>query len=374
VVPCPLLLAAFATLAGPPPELPAFWYDLGHRVVADIAEQRLTPAAARAVRDLLGGQRMSDASVWADNIKSYRHDADPLHYVNIPLGATAYDPRRDCPHGKCVIAAIASDRQVLANNAAPMLDRAEALRFLIHFIGDLHQPLHVADDNDRGGNQRVVWLEGDSMNLHKVWDGELLNRYGLTEESYLAELRQEMDTMNLPAIERGTVVDWAMEGHRIGVERAYRVPANGRLGAAYVEANRPVVERALIAAGVRLAKVLNEALAEYRPSLGPAADHNPGVYLDREAAAHVGETAAVMGSVVSVFRSPGGNVYLNFGADYPRQTFTAVVLAPVPSWTAGLDTLKGKRVRVRGQIVSYQGRVEIVLEDPGQISAEAIRR
>jgi hypothetical protein len=71
-----------------------------------------------------------------------------------------------------------------------------------------------------------------------------------------------------------------------------------------------------------------------------------------------------------VFRSPGGNVYLNFGADYPRQTFTAVALAPLPGWTVGLDSLVGKRVRVRGEIVKYRGRVEIVLKESGQIGVE----
>jgi hypothetical protein len=372
------LLAAVLTthraVAGPPSAANALWYDLGHRVVADIAEERLMPVAARAVRDILGGQRLSDASVWADNIKQYRHDADPLHYVNIPLGAAAYVAERDCPHGKCIIAAIESDRQVLANPAASTLDRAEALRFLIHFIGDLHQPLHVADDGDRGGNRRAVYLEGDSMNLHQVWDGELLNRYGLNERTYLAELRREMDTMDLAVLERGTVVDWAMEGHRIAVQRAYRVPRGGRLDQAYVKANRPIVDHVVIAAGVRLAKVLNETLASYRPSPEPPVTLGPGVYPDREAAAHVGETATIVGTVASVFRSPGGNVYLNFGADYPRQTFTAVALAPVPAWTKGLDSLNGRRVKVRGEIVSYRGRVEIVLRTAEQLAADPATR
>ena len=369
-----VLLAALAVSPTPPPTRPVFWYDLGHRIVADIAERRLTPGAARAVRDLLGGQRMSDASVWADNIKQYRHDADPLHYVNIPLGATSYDSARDCPTGKCIIAAIASDRQVLADNGASPLDRAEALRFLIHFMGDLHQPLHVADDNDRGGNRRVVWLEGDSMNLHQVWDGELLYHYGMDEATYLPRLERKTDTMNLALIERGTVVDWAMEGHRIAVEHVYKVPPDGRLGTAYLEENKPIIDRALIAAGVRLAKVLNETLAGYRPSAEPAAaELGPGVYLDREAAAHVGETATVVGTVATVFRSPGGNIYLNFGADYPRQTFTAVALAPVPAWTARLDTLTGRRVRVHGPIVSYRGRLEIELKAQEQISVEPSR-
>ena len=346
------------------------WFDLGHRMVAGIAEQRLTPRTAAAVRDILGGQSLADASVWADNIRQYRHDADALHYVNIPLTATAYDSARDCAHGTCIIAAIASDRRVLATPSASPLDRAEALRFLIHFMGDLHQPLHVADNGDRGGNRRTVYLDGDSTNLHKVWDGEILEHQGVTAASYLDQLRREMDTMDLAALEQGTIVDWAMEGHRLAAERAYRLPRSGQLGGSYLEASRPVIDHALIAAGVRLAKVLNETLAGYRPTTPATASLGTGVYTDREALAHVGETAAVVGTVAAVFRSPGGNVYLNFGADYPRQTFTAVALAPLPGWTAGLDGLMGKRVRVRGEIVKYRGRVEIVLKEPGQIGVE----
>jgi hypothetical protein len=258
----------------------------------------------------------------------------------------------------------------LANPSASVLDRADALRFLIHFMGDLHQPLHVADNSDRGGNRRTVLLDGDSTSLHEAWDGKMLEHYQLTEGAYLGQLRREMDTIDLAAIERGTVVDWAMEGHRIAVEHAYRLPRGGRVDARYLEANRPIIDRAIIAAGVRLAKVLDEALASSRPTNPAGEPLGPGVYTDREAIAHVGETAAVVGTVAAVFRSPGGNVYLNFGADYPRQTFTAVALAPVRSWTARLDGLTGKRVRVRGEIVRYRGRVEIVLKEPGQISVE----
>ena len=353
-----------------PPGARARWYDLGHRIVARIAEERLTPHTKEAVRDILGGQSLADASVWADNIRQYRHDADALHFVNVPLSATAYDSRRDCPHRKCIIAAIASDTQVLANPAASPVDRAEALRFLVHFVGDLHQPLHVTDNGDRGGNQRTVYLLGDSMNLHRVWDGELLKPFGLSESSYLDQLHREMDTLDLEALARGTVAEWAMEGHRIAVEHAYRLPPDGRLGDAYVRANRPFVDHALIAAGVRLARLLNQSLAGYRSGSPAATSLGPGVYTDREAAAHVGETATVVGTVAAVFRSPGGNVYVNFGADYPRQTFTAVALAPLGSWAGRLDDLSGKRVRVRGEIVNYRARVEIVLKESDQITLE----
>ncbi len=345
------------------------WWDLGHRIVARIAEQRLTPHTREAVRDILEGQSLEDASVWADNIRQYRHDADPLHYVNIPVAAPSYDPRRDCPNGRCIVAAIPAEERVLSNRATSPLDRVEALRFLVHFMGDLHQPLHVADNHDRGGNQRTVYLAGDSTNLHKVWDGQLLEYQGVTESDYLDVLRREMDTMDLAALERGTVADWAMEGHRIAADHAYRLPRDGRIGDAYIQANRPIIDHALIAAGVRLAKVLNDVLANYHPSAA-GQSLGPGVYTDREAAAHLGETATVVGTVAAVFRSKGGNLYLNFGADYPRQTFTAVALAPVGSWTRGLDSLVGKRIGVRGEIVSYRGRVEIVLKGSDQIVEE----
>jgi hypothetical protein len=361
------LLALIPQLAqAATPWTSARWWDLGHRIVARIAEQRLTPSAREAVREILAGQSLEDASVWADNIRNYRHDADKLHYVNIPLAAMAYDAARDCPGGRCIIAAIAAERRVLADPTASPLDRTEALRFLVHFMGDLHQPLHVANNSDRGGNRRIVYLRGDSTDLHKVWDGELLEREGVTETPYFETLRREMDTLDLAALERGTVVDWAMEGHRLAAEYAYRVPRGGWLGDAYIEANRPLIDHALIAAGVRLAKVLNEALADYRPSREARA-LGAGTYTDREAATHVGETATVVGTVAAVYRSKSGNVYVNFGADYPRQTFTAVALAPAGSWTAGLDTLVGKRVGVRGKIVSYRGRVEIVLSGADQM-------
>ena len=356
-----------ALVASHAPAGTAGWWDLGHRTVALVAETRLLPRTRQAVRDILGGQSLADASVWADNIRQYRHEADPLHFVNVPLAASGYDSLRDCPNGRCIVAAIAADRRVLANPAAAPLDRAEALRFLIHFLGDLHQPLHTTDDGDRGGNLRPVYLAGDSTNLHKVWDGQILERAGLTDAAYLAQLTQEMATMNLPALERGTVVDWVMEGHRIAREQVYRLPADGRLDDAYLAAARRTIDHQVIAAGVRLAAVLNQTLANYRPSATPPVSLGPGVYLDREAAAHVGETATVVGTVASVYRSQGGNIYLNFGADYPRQTFTAVALAPLPAWTAGLDSLAGRRVGVRGAIVSYRGRLEIVLREPGQL-------
>ena len=356
--PVPSLTAGLGTV---------FWYDEGHRLVARLAEGRLTPRAAAAVRELLGGQSLADAALWADRIRARRPDTKPLHYVNIPLAASGYLPARDCPTGRCIIAAIERDRLTLADAHATPAARAEALRFLAHLIGDLHQPLHVADDGDRGGNDRRVTFLGVPKNLHEVWDGELIEAAGLSEEQYYARLRGRMDSLDLTALERGTAVDWAMEGHDVAARRAYRLPHGATIDRGYVEASLPSVDRALIAAGVRLARVLNQALGGYAPT--PRALTPTGVYSDLEAAAHVGETVTVVGTVATVHRSRAGTLYLNFGADYPHQTFSGAVLHPGGAWTEGLDSLAGKRVGLRGRISVYKGQVQMLIEQGDQIVA-----
>ena len=222
--------------------------------------RRLTPRADSVARRLLDGASLADVSDWADQVRHQRPETAPLHYVNIPLAADDYDPARDCPGGACVIAAIEADRLTLADTSAPGDARAEALRFLVHLVADLHQPLHVSNDDDRGGNERRVSLQGRSMSLHQLWDGELLRTTGLDEDQYLGHLTAMMDTLDLTAFERGSVTDWALEGHRIARESAYRLPPDGVLDDQYVAGNLPLAELALIKAGVRLAMMLNAAL------------------------------------------------------------------------------------------------------------------
>ena len=344
------------------------WYDMGHRLIARIAEARLTPHTADAVRSILAGQSLAAASTWADDIKGQRPQTGRLHYVNIPLEATSYDPATSgCGNGRCIIPEIEKDRQALIDSGSTGIERTEALRFLIHLIGDLHQPLHVADHDDHGGNDRNVMLGGEWFDLHRVWDGELIKTRGLSEEAYYQRLKKEMDSLNLSAFEGGTLIDWAMEGHTIAKEHVYHIPKGSHLGDAYVQENLPLIDLALIKAGVRLAKVLNETLANYQPALPASTTLGPQIYSDREAAAHVGETATVVGTVVSVHRVQSGNIYLNFGADYPHQTFSGAILKPRDPAFNQLDSLTGKRVGVRGLIKNYKGQPEILIERMDQI-------
>jgi hypothetical protein len=360
------LLAVFPADRMGTPSVSAVWFSAGHRVVVRLALLRLTPHTIAAMRDLLGGQDPVEASLWADQVRGSRRDTGALHFVNIPLDATAYDPATQCPEGRCIIAAIEHDRAILADEATPLPERAEALRFLLHLVGDLHQPLHVSDNDDRGGNQTEVSLFDRVTNLHKVWDGELIERAGLDEEAYFARLKLKMEGLDVGALERGSVVDWAMEGHRVAVEHAYRLPRGNNLGQAYLDDNLPRMDLAIIEAGVRLARVLNEALSGYHPAPLPAS-LGTGVYSDREAAAHEGEEATVVGVVVSVHRTKGGNIFLNFGADYPHQTFSAAILDPHDPALLSLDRLTGKTVGIRGRITRYKGSLEIVVETKEQI-------
>jgi hypothetical protein len=178
-----------------------------------------------------------------------------------------------------------------------------------------------------------------------------------------------MALLDLGTFERGTVVDWAMEGHQVAAENAYDIPRNRQLGERYEAANMPLVDLAIIKAGVRLAMVLNEALANYHPA-PPAASLGPGVYSDQQAAAHAGETAMVVGTVISVHRTKSGSIYLNFGADYPHQTFSGAILEPGSAALQNLDGLVGKRVGIRGLIKLYKGQAEIVITTREQIVVE----
>jgi hypothetical protein len=239
------------------------WGPMGHRLVAQLAWDGLTPRARHEVTRLLDGESLADAALWADRIRQDRRDTSPLHFVNIPAGAPAYDPDRYCRQDRCVIGAVEKYRQVLADSAAPRADRREALRFLLHFVGDLHQPLHVGDKGDRGGNGLSVTWRGKSENLHALWDSGLLEAWAPSEGGYLKTLRKNVQRM--PAAQRagvaaGSVVGWAMEGNALAANVAYQARPGESLGSAYLRAAGPVLDLAIARAGLRLARMLNEAL------------------------------------------------------------------------------------------------------------------
>ena len=164
------------------PALAFSWGKTGHRVVGQIAENHLSPKAAAAVRDLLGPDSLAEIANWADEIRSDPSwkRADPWHYVNIPDGET-YEAMTKNPAGD-IIVAMKRFEATLRNPAAPKEERIQALKFLVHMIGDIHQPLHAGKRDDLGGNRvSVHWFRSvEATNLHTVWDDLIIEQEKLS--------------------------------------------------------------------------------------------------------------------------------------------------------------------------------------------------
>jgi hypothetical protein len=246
-----------------PPHAQA-WGPEGHIVVAKIAASRLSASAKTAVRQLLGRHSLDSVANFADQVRGDRPETYNWHFVDIPKDATDYDANRDCkpsPKGDCIIAELGRAETDLVNRSLSRRKRAEALKFIVHFVGDLHQPLHCSDNNDKGGNDVKVTFLGHNTNLHRVWDSEIISEAHLSTADYADQLDAWLDSEETTELEKGTTEDWALAAHKLAKDNAYNVPDDHQLDVTYVETNQPVVDQQLALAGLRLAKVLNDAFA-----------------------------------------------------------------------------------------------------------------
>jgi hypothetical protein len=235
----------------------AAWGPTGHRAVGRVAERHLTPEAARAVRDLLGSEQLAYVTTWADEIRSEPRGvkAEPWHWVTIPDGQT-YDATPKNPEGD-VLEAIARMERTLGDRTAPRLERTEALKWLSHLIGDLHQPLHVGRGDDRGGNDLVVLWFGEPTNLHAVWDSKVIENSQLSF-SELADLVDHPTAEEVRSWQASRPGDWARESQEL--RPACYAIGDRRLSYRYIYDTWPIMQRRLLQAGVRLAGELNRLL------------------------------------------------------------------------------------------------------------------
>ncbi|MCH7700843.1 MAG: S1/P1 nuclease [Planctomycetes bacterium] len=249
------------------PTLCLAWGEDGHRIVGEIASHYLSPCTEEAVKSLLGDQTLADVSTWADEIKSDRKWdwAKPLHYANVTPGSDSFDLDRDCPEVGCVVSAIERFSRVLRTSGAARFpqptkkEQVEALKFLIHLVGDLHQPLHVSRARDRGGNDIAVEFFNNRTNLHSLWDSGLIRHTKKPWSEYAAELRAQVKGVKTryPRT-NGKVTEWATESYRLALSNAYDVPKDGKLGQASFDRNIPIVDERLKMAGVHLAALVQD--------------------------------------------------------------------------------------------------------------------
>ena len=196
----------------------------GHKVVAALSLEYLSDVARAGVQSLLGPDDSNyiNAPVWADQIRDDRPQTKPWHFVDIPNNAPGYDPARDCKNQNCAVARIDLFAKQLADRKAAKAKRVEALKFVIHFVGDIHQPLHGAeDDNDQGGNLVFVTVDGITDKLHSVWDTQLVNKLGSTPEEIAENLESRISEADVKKFSRGTPKDWAEESHKIAHDFIY---------------------------------------------------------------------------------------------------------------------------------------------------------
>lgn len=259
------------------------WSNQGHRLVGELAQRRLTPAANAQVAALLAGEpepSLAGVASWADTLRksspeSYKK-TERWHYINFPAGTCAYRPQRDCPDGNCVVGQIERQRAILGDRTQPLQARREALKFLVHFVGDVHQPLHASNRKDKGGNDFQISLRTDlqpeayaqknyvdgvmGTNLHSIWDYYILASERLSTPQYADRLAALPWPPKLPS-KSTNPADWASESCKL-IDAQHLYPKPHKMDSRYLDAQRPLAERQLRIAAKRLADLLNATLTD----------------------------------------------------------------------------------------------------------------
>ena len=234
-----------------------FWSKTGHRVVGEVAMGHLNRKTKRAVSKLLNGQSLAAVSNYADIIKSDRafKNFSAWHYVNIPLDKN-YSEVEPSPNGD-LVTGIQKCIEILKNQNSTEADRIFYLKMLIHLIGDLHQPMHVGRAEDKGGNDIQLQWFGKGSNLHRVWDSNMINDYGMSYTE-LSKKLPVLDKEQIKEIKKGTVLEWVKESQELVNEIYSSVGKGEKLGYSYSYKYWNTVEKQLQKGGLRLAQVLND--------------------------------------------------------------------------------------------------------------------
>ena len=234
------------------------WGSEAHRLIAEVAETHLTAAAKKEVSRLLAlepGSTLVSISTWADEHRSPATAA--LHYVNLPRDERCrYESEQSCVKGSCVVGAIERQTAMLASNA-PDEERLKALKYLVHFVADVHQPLHAGFADDRGGNTYQLQAFGRGTNLHAVWDVGLIEHFPGGPNALRAAVGAKKSTVDASF----APVKWAEESCRVASTEGF-YPSGHKLDDEYTRRWDPTLVQSMAAAARRLAVVLNESLAQ----------------------------------------------------------------------------------------------------------------
>jgi hypothetical protein len=194
------LLFVFSTNAISTPSFA--WGPQGHEVIAGLAESQLSPTAKNEINRLLSqepDQSLISISTWADEHRT--QTTAKWHFINFPKNTCSYELQRDCPDGQCAIVALDSYVKILADKKLDDVTRLNALKYIVHIYGDIHQPLHTGFSEDKGGNLYQIQVGGKPSNLHALWDTGFIQEFDLTNEKLINQitvlpLKMEKSTIN----------------------------------------------------------------------------------------------------------------------------------------------------------------------------------
>ena len=260
-----LLLACAGWLTPTPAQA---WAAFGHRLVALLAQEQLSDSTRTQVDALLAqeaGADLGTIAAWPDEIRQrpgYERTG-PFHYVNIKDAGCHYVATRDCPDGACIVTALPRYLQTLGDRSQLSSLRLEALKFVVHLVGDVHQPLHAGNRDDRGGNEFQINLNGEATNLHAVWDYHVLRSAELGLSAYRRRLRPRLATASIGSLDVG---EWAQASCALIDHQSLYPKRPGKLPAAYLDHKRPIAEQQIVLAAARLAAVLEQALGTKEPA------------------------------------------------------------------------------------------------------------
>lgn len=352
------------------------WGFKGHQAVATIAENHLTPQVKSQIAALLGSQSLSDVSTWADEVRNDAafKETEGWHFVNIPLGLSfdefANEVRAQGENN--VYGAMLKARSILTHPSSTKTQKIEALKFLVHFVGDAHQPMHISRKEDKGGNTIQVWFDNNGTNLHSLWDSKLLDHQGLS----VVEMSKSYDKATAEDIKKwqnDQPMQWLWESYQISTKLYAEVEQSNNLNEDYYNTHIGVIEQRIDQGGIRLAGILNDiysgdkVFASTKPAPVLPEEAQKVMMADakiidvKEAAKHLNETVTITAKVYGT-KDVGSMILVNVGAAYPDSPLTIVLRGDTKSLA-----VDGKTITVTGQVIDYKGKPEIIVTDKTQV-------
>lgn len=343
------------------------WGFKGHRAVATIAQKHLTSNTAYVVSAYLKGESMADVATWADENRN--NTTAPWHFLNLPLGLT---------HEQFVKFVGESDNNVytaILKTEASLKDRNlspdeknEALKYLIHLVGDAHQPMHISRKEDKGGNTIQVRFDDKGTNLHSLWDSKLIDHEGLSE----ADIARTYDVATPAQIKQwqsDSPMEWIWESYQLSSELYAQVKPGQNIDEAYYQKYIPVIRKRIDQAGIRLAGELNKLFNNEQVKVttatlvpSPVSQAAATVKLE-DVKNNTGKTISTQGKVYSS-KDIGSMVLVNLGAAYPNQLLTIALKGKAKDVAT---QIADKTITVEGEVIDYKGKPEIIITDPLKI-------